>query len=214
MTWSIRRRRPLAVSVALALLLLCRAVSAYAGPIMVGAVTVTETDSANPPTTDNVTIGAGPEISSGDTTNIGAGILLSGEYIDIGQSSYVFNIYGGGTPISGFPGYRTAGYPSNADYTFSNISFDVPGQIVGLGFALSDIANFTAADLSFTADSIIVHVGSLGILDSGSPFGRLTVNVETRANQTSVPEPSSMSMLLLGLGLMAGWSGYRGQCVA
>jgi hypothetical protein len=230
MMWSLRRCS-LTVSVGFALLL-CRAVSAHAGPINLGGtVTVTETETNPtlcsppicPPTTDLVTVGTNPEISGGDTTNIGGGILFSGEYIDIGTSSIAFKIYGGGSDVG--TDYSATNYGTDAAYTFLFASNSLDGPIIGLGLpvignvgGLASIINFSAADLSFTADSITVHVGGLDVLDpelfGPSTFGLVSFNVETAPNQTSVPEPSSMSLSLLGLALIAGWSGYRRRCAA
>ena len=164
------------------------------------------------------------EISGGDSTNIGGGILFTGEYIDIGSSSIVFNIFGGDTADGPYPtGYLGTAYGADAAYTFSGISFDDPlAQITGLTYSLTNIVKndgtstgttiLSPADLSFTGNSITLGIGVLDVRNSlaAGDLGQLTINVQTNDSEPPpppVPEPSSLS--LLGLGLMGGWKAYR-----
>jgi hypothetical protein len=186
---------------------------ARALPIMIGNVTVNEFDTGFGDTTDTVAIVPGPEFSCCAGNNINA-LLLTGEAIDIGPSSILFTIHGGGDAAGHSSGYLDTGY-IDADYTFSGIGFDTPGHISNVSFSLTNAADFTGgpAVLNWTDTSIFVHLAGIGILSSPLNLGQLRLNVTTVADAgpdpdpipvpdpTAVPEPTSM--LLVGSGLAA-----------
>src|SRR5215471_14537665 len=139
---------------------------AGATPIMVGSVTVLEHDTGFPDTSDVVTIGPGVEIAAGDSTNIGA-ILLDGESINIGPTSILFTIYGGGSSSGHTSGFLGTSYV-DGDYTFSGIGLSSPGHISGVTFSSPDntVADTGTLGLGSTNDSIFLHLADIGIKSS------------------------------------------------
>jgi PEP-CTERM motif len=159
-------------------------------------------------TSDNVTVGAGPEFVSGDGTNIGDDILLDFELIDVSDSSILYRVQGGGPPHA-TPGYTTTGFDPLAQYVFSNLSWTTPSRITGVNVVLDDVIGVAlGSEVFFTDDSVTLVVGTLGVAHvAGAPdLGniRLDLSVEPiggGGGGGTAPEPSTLALFGVGLAL-------------
>ena len=166
-------------------------------------VTVTFQEPGFPDESDLVTVGAGPEISFLDGTNVGDNILLDYESIDVGDTSIIYNIQGGGDP-HGTPGYTTTGFDPLAQYVFSGLEpSGVPVDLVGVTVDLTDVIDVAlGSEVFFTEDSVTLLVGTLGIADvvGGPDLGTITLNLQFEEQQQPerIPEPASVLLCLIG----------------
>lgn len=153
---------------------------------------------------DVVTVGAGPELSYFDGSNIGDFIFLDDEYIDIGDSSIVYQAQGGGDAHS-TTGYQDLGLDPTAKYVFSDLNWGVtPGKIVGVDILLENIIGVDlGSEVTFTDNSVSLIIGTLGV-DEVLDLGTITLNLIVEHDQpTGVPEPGSLALMFLGLVAMS-----------
>jgi len=181
-------------------ILACR----YAEAELLGTdVTVTFQEPSSPDEVDVVTVGAGPEISFLNGTNIGDNILLDFESIDVGDTSIIYDIQGGGDP-HGTAGYTTTGFNPAAQYVFSGLEpSGMIADLVGVTVDLTDVIDVAlGSEVSFDDDSVTLLVGTLGIADvvGGPDLGRITLNLQFEEQQQPerIPEPASGLLCLLG----------------
>ena len=207
------RKRFLTVALA-STLLLAGGAEAWASLIGVD-VTVTFVEPGFGDTVDIVTVAPGQELAEGDATNIGSGIFLEGEFIDIGDSSIVYRVRGDGPPLSSPPGYSTTGFDPLAHYVF-DFDFGSSGDhIVSVSIVLQDVIGVAfPTELAFTGDSVTLFVGTLGVLGvvEAPDLGTITLNleIESPGPGSPVPEPSSLAALGLGLAALARYRCRRG----
>lgn len=171
------RRRAQTLSIAV-----CLAWPYAAGAVLEGDAQIRLREDEGGPldVTDLVTIGAGPEITPGDGSAIGA-LLLPSESIDLGGAAIELVVEEGASDGS-------AGYPPNARFEFGGLDFGDPDLgIVGVTLAL-DNTTLDAADVSFTRDSVTVYVDALGIgeIPAAVDVGSVTLLLDI----ADVPEPA------------------------
>jgi hypothetical protein len=149
---------------------------------------------------DIVTVGAGQELLSGDGSNIGSGVFLAGEYLDIGDTSITYNIRGDG------PG-NTTGFGPDAAFTFSFLGWGpVPMRITGVTIGLVNVNGVAInSQVTFTDDTVQLDIGTLTVGEvAGAPdLGQITLNLQTaEITSNPVPEPGTLPLLALGGGLL------------
>lgn len=208
------RTRFLTAASALTLLL---AAGSEARASLIGLdVTITFVEPSFLDTVDTVEVTAGQEIAEGDLSNIGGGILLGGEFIDIGDSSIVYRVRGDGPPLAAPPGYSTTGFDPDAGYVFDFDFASSGDQIVSVMIVLQDVIGVEiSSEVFFTPDSVTLFVGTLGVLEVvGAPdLGTITLNLtieSTAPPGRPVPEPSSFAALGLGLAALTRYRRRRG----
>ena len=91
-------------------------------------------------TKDAVNVGAGPEITPFDGTNIGNEILFPNEFIDIGEARIVFQIEGLVVP-NGALNHSIPHYQSDAQFSFTNLLWGgTPGKIMEADIILDNVS--------------------------------------------------------------------------
>ena len=149
--------------------------------------------------TDSIIAGnVNPDISYLDGLNIGNGIMLTGEFIDIDATSVIFNLRGDGSAHSS--GYQTTGLDASARYTLTLTAADFSignvsiSSISSTGSTPDIIGVAMDSEITFDAKNIYFDIGTLGILDrTNLDLGTLTLNVEF------VPIPAALPLMLSGL---------------
>jgi hypothetical protein len=174
---------------------------ASADASLVGTALVRVSDGASLDLSDAVGIGAGPEITPGDGSNIGA-LLLPSESIDLGGFTIELLLEEGA--VDG-----TTGYPAGTRFIFADLDFGDPAlEIVDIGVELVNISGVAlGSEITFTGHSIAVRVDNLGIgeIAGAVDVGTIRLNLEV----TQVPEPSSFALSALGMTLLAGGRQFR-----
>jgi MYXO-CTERM domain-containing protein len=184
------------------------AVPASAAPILTGNATIAFTgDFGGGPgsvsLSDLVPVAAGPEIQFGDASNIGTGVLLDSEALDLDGLTITYRIRGGGAPIPGQPGYLDNGMIGGA-FTFSSLVFSPSTVIIGIRVGFVDVIDpqAAAATFSFTANSLtMANLQQFGIAQTADNTGLISVELITGDAPPQAPEPGSL--VLLGVGVLA-----------
>jgi len=142
--------------------------------------------------TDAVVAGTGPEIAYLDGSDIGDGIMLDFEFIDIDDTSVTFNLRGDG-PAHPTDGYQTTGLAGS--YTISLTAADFSISNVSLGTITDTIGVAVGSEVTFDAGNIYFDISTLGIreITPGADLGTVTLNVEF------VPIPAALPLMLSGL---------------
>jgi hypothetical protein len=190
------------------------AAPAGAAPILVGStVTFDLLDTGFGDFSDTKLIAAaGNGINQGDGSNIGDGAMLSGEFIHVLNTSIQFSLFGGDTNNvvdAGPPRYLGTGYGPGARYVLSGLFDPLLAEITGVSIGLSNVTNVAlGTQVLFDAHSVTLYIDDLGILESASNLGLVTLNLTARDLGTGpgpapVPEPATLT--LLGSGIAAAW---------
>ena len=171
--------------------------------------TVTYSESGFPDLVDNVTVvDPGIELQFNDGSNIGNGIMLDGEYIDIKGSSIVFSIRGDGPAYtgSGCTNCQTTGLGADAHYTLSGFNWGGTQSIGSVTVSLNNIWGVAlGSEVFFSPNSISLDIGTLGVgpVAGGPDLGTVTLNV------TFVPLPAALPLFGTGLAALAGLTWRR-----
>ena len=159
----------------------------------------------------NTTVSAGLEVSEGDGSDIGSGLMLDGEYIDVAATSIVFSIHGGG--IDAAAGGTTTGYGPGARYVISGLVDPALGEITGVSLLFEDVVGVTlGAEALFSAHSVTLYIDTLGILFDGfDNLGTVTMNLTIRdiTDPGPIPAPEPGTLRLRGSGVAAAWTRRR-----
>jgi hypothetical protein len=151
------------------------------------------TDGASLDVLDSVLAGAGPELTPGDGSNIGA-LLLPNEWIDFGDFTIEIALE------EGAPGGST-GYPAGTRYLFSDLFFGDPLSVIsGVDVALDNVSGVAlGSEVSFTQHSVTLFIDTLviGEIPNAVDVGRVTLSLDV----VLIPEPGTLA--LVGLGLAA-----------
>lgn len=192
---SLRMTCGLAAAIALAFFVLTPTV---AHAVLIGDVTVTFEQASIGTFT---TVVAAPGSIFGDdagATEIGTNVLLSGEFIEVGEASLTYRVFGGGDPVSGQPGFFTTGFDADARFVFSNLHFDPASPIIGVTVVLTDVIGVAlGSEVTFTDDTVTLNVGSLAVLgpdDNPSNLGTVRLDLQV----LPVPEPGTLALLAVG----------------
>jgi hypothetical protein len=183
--------RKLAPLLALAALL---GLSSPAQASLIGqTLAVRLTDGGSLDASDSVLAGAGPELTPGDGSDIGA-LLLPNEAIDF--SAFAIEI----ALEEGTSGGAT-GYPAGTRYVFSDLSFGDPLMVIsGVAIGLDNLSGVAlGSEVLFTQDSVTLYIDDLviGEIPNAVDVGSVTLSLAV----TVIPEPGTLA--LLGLGLAA-----------
>ncbi len=174
---------------------------ASADASLVGTALVRISDGASLDVSDDVGIGAGPEITPGDGSNIGA-LLLPSESINLGGFAIELVLEAGA--VDG-----TTGYPAGTQLVFANLDFGDPSlEIVAIGVDLVNISGVAlGSEITFTGHSIAVRIDTLGIgeIAGAVDVGAIRLDLEV----APVPEPGSFALAALGMTLLAGGRAFR-----
>lgn len=188
--------------------------AAQAAPLLTGtSVSVELQQSVLGDFSDTVVVADGAELSEVDGSNIGDNVFLPGESIDVGGQSIVFTLFGGDTSdevSAGPPRYLGTGLGPDARYVVSDLFDPLVARIVGIS-VLTTNALFapTALGASFTDHSVTLMLAGLGILESGSNLGLVTINLQLE-ELTFQPVPEPATLTLFGVSLAgAGLRSYR-----
>jgi hypothetical protein len=171
--------------------------------------TVTYAESGYSDLVDNVTVvDPGIELQFNDGSNIGNGIMLDGEYIDIKGSSIVFSIRGDGPAYTGSDcaTCQTTGLGADAHYTLSGFNWGGSQSIGSVTVTLDNIWGVAlGSEVFFSPNSISLDIGTLGVgpVISGPDLGTVTLNV------TFVPLPAALPLFGTGLAALAGLTWRR-----
>jgi len=169
---------------------------ASADASLVGTALVRVSDGASLDVSDDVAIGAGPEITPGDGSNIGA-LLLPSESIDLGEFTIDLLLEEGA--VDG-----TTGYPAGTRVVFANLDFGDPMLgIVAIGVELVNVSGVAlGSEITFTGHSVAVRVDTLGIGEIAGAVDVGTIRLDLEV--APVPEPASFALAALGVTLLVG----------
>jgi hypothetical protein len=153
------------------------------------------TDGGSLDESDSVVAGAGPEITPGDGSDIGA-LMLPNEAIDFTDFAIEIMLEEG---TAG----GTTGYPAGTRYVFSDLSFgDALTVISGVAIGLDNVSGVSlGSEVTFTQDSVTLYIDDLviGEIPNAVDVGSVTLSLEV----TVIPEPGTLALLGLGLAALA-----------
>jgi hypothetical protein len=147
------------------------------------SVTVTLTDGGALGLSQGVVVGAGPEITPGDGSQIG-GVLLPNESVDIGDSAITVSLEEGDTN-------HGTGFPAGTRYVFSGLYFGPNVGIVNVDVQLDNVSGVSlGSEVTFTPSAVTLLVDTLtiGSVPDAVDVGAVTLSLvlpEPRAGSAS-----------------------------
>lgn len=135
-------------------------------------------------TLDSVLVGGGVEATCPGAFNLCTMLTASTQTVDIGDASITYRYVGGGS------GFNPA-YINGFDFQALNLG----SAITDIDFS-TDIAGLDLSRVSFTADSVQIHMQGLALLAPGNTF-------TVRLFAATVPEPGTALLVALALAAMA-----------
>lgn len=210
----LRAPRCLATFVLAIVILVLPCSIATAGPILLSFDVTFAEPGFLPEVDSGLAVTGAVEINNANGTNVG-GLFFDDEFVDVSSTAattlLAYLIQGGLDDHAVAAGYSTS-WSAGTTLLFSNFVLDQPGTLTSVGVTVNQVVGagggmlVSGADYVFTTSSLLLNIGSLGILEQAgqTPLGLMTFHLDFLADQPPNPVPDAASSLtLFGIGMAA-----------